>query len=135
MNKNQILNLAILVLAIGVFLVFSLKYMNFTYDDSFIIYRYSDNLANGYGFSWNYDGKPEFGFTSYLHTILVAGGIQLGFDPVTFSKLTTIFSGIITIIVVGLIVREFTERKFEYYFLSSLVLGFLQIILLHIFVA
>lgn len=131
MNKNQILNLAILVLAIGVFLMFSLKYMHFTYDDSFIIYRYSDNLANGYGFSWNYDGKPEFGFTSYLHTIWVASGIQLGFDPITFSKFTTIFSGAITIIVTGLMVREFTERKFKYYFLSSLALGFLPAFGLH----
>jgi len=131
MNKNQIFNLAILVLAIGVFLMFSLKYMNFTYDDSFIIYRYSDNLANGHGFSWNYDGKPEFGFTSYFHTLLVAGGMKLGFDPLLFSKTLTIFSGIVTLVVVGFIVREFTERKFKYYFLSSLVLGFLPHFGLH----
>jgi len=123
MNKKQILNLSILVLAISIFLMFSIKNIDFTYDDSFITYRYSDNLANGHGFSWNYDGKPEFGFTSYLQTILVAGGIKLGFDAVTFSKIITIFSGTIAIIIVGLIVREFTERKFEYYFLSSLVLG------------
>ncbi len=131
MNKNQILNLSILVLAISVFLMFSLKNMDFTYDDSFIIYRYSDNLANGYGFSWNYDGKPEFGFTSYLHTLFVASGIKLGFDAVTFSKITTIFSGAVAMLVVGLIVREFTERKFQYYFLSSLVLGFLPAFGLH----
>jgi len=84
MKKNQILNLVILVLAIGVFLMFSLKYIHFTYDDSFIIYRYAENLANGHGFSWNYDGIPEFGFTSYLHTILIAAGIKLGFDPMSF---------------------------------------------------
>ncbi len=131
MNKKQILNLAILVLSIGVFIIFYLKKKHLTYDDSFIIARYSDNLANGYGFSWNYNENHEFGFTSYLHTILVAGGIKLGFDPITFSKLTTIFSGTIALIVVGLIVREFTERKFEYYFLSSLVLGFLPIFGLH----
>ena len=72
MNKKQILNLSILVLAISIFLMFSIKNIDFTYDDSFITYRYSDNLANGHGFSWNYDGKPEFGFTSYFQTILVA---------------------------------------------------------------
>lgn len=131
MKKNQILNLALFVLAIAVFLWFSEKYMYFTYDDSFIIYRYADNLANGYGFSWNYDGIPEAGFTSYLHTILVAGGIKLGFDPIPFGNAVTIFSGIITIFVVGLIVREFTDRKFEYYFLSSLVLGFLPVFGIH----
>ena len=131
MKKNQILNLAILVLAIGVFLMFSLKYIHFTYDDSFIIYRYAENLANGHGFSWNYDGIPEFGFTSYLHTILIAAGIKLGFDPMSFSNIVTVFSGTITIIVVGLIVRELTEKKFEYYFLSSLVLGFLPAFGLH----
>lgn len=121
----------ILVLAIGIFLMFSTKNMHFTYDDSFIIYRYSDNLANGHGFAWNYDGKPEFGFTSYLHTLFIAGGIKLGFDAVTFSKITTIFSGAVTMVVVGLIVREFTERKFGYYFLSSLALGFIPAFGLH----
>ncbi len=110
MTRNQILNLAILVSGIGVFLMFSLKYMNFTYDDSFIIYRYAENLANGHGFSWNYDGIPEFGFTSYLHTILIASGIKLGFDPLPFSKILTTFFGVITIIVVGFFVRELTER-------------------------
>jgi arabinofuranosyltransferase len=111
--------------------MFSLKYLNFTYDDSFIIYRYAENLANGYGFSWNYNGVPEFGFTSYFHTILVAGGINLGFDPLVFSKTLTIFCGIIVLIVVGFTVREFTERKFEYYFLPSLALGFLPHFGLH----
>jgi hypothetical protein len=117
MIKSQIINLGLLSLAIGVFLMFSFKYMHFTYDDSFIIYRYAENLANGYGFSWNYNGIPEFGFTSYLHTILIASGIKLGFDPIPFGNTITVISGIITIIVVGFIVREFTERKFEYYFL------------------
>ena len=131
MNKNQILNLAILILAIVVFLMFSFKYIHFTIDDAFITYRYSDNLASGFGFSWNYDEYQEFGFSSYLHTILVAVGIKLGFDAITFSNIITIFSGIIAIIVVGFIVREITERKFEYYFLSSLVLGFLPAFGLH----
>lgn len=105
--------------------------MHFTYDDSFIIYRYADNLAQGYGFSWNYDGIPEAGFTSYFHTLLIAAGIKLGFDPLVFSKLATIFGGIIAMIVVGLIVRELTERKFDFYFLSSLVLGFIPAFGLH----
>jgi hypothetical protein len=99
--------------------------MDFTIDDAFITYRYSDNLASGFGFSWNYEQTQEFGFTSYFHTLIVGLGIKLGFDAVLFAKSVTIIAGIITIVVSGLIVRVLTERKMKLYFLPSIFLGFI----------
>ncbi len=123
MNKQNTINIAILCFSILVFSVLSMKYAHFTIDDGFIAFRYSDNLANGYGFSWNYDDSQEFGFTSYFHTILVAFGIVLGFDPVIFNKFLTVIAGIITIITVGFLVKELTNNQFKYYFVSSLALA------------
>ena len=90
----KLLNLGIFAISIIVFILFCEKYIHYTIDDAFIFYRYSDNIANGFLFSWNYDGEKEFGFTSYLYTIVVALGIKLGLDPIIFSKAVTVFSGI-----------------------------------------
>ena len=107
----KLLNLGIFAISIIVFILFCEKYIHFTIDDAFIFYRYSDNIANGFLFSWNYDGEKEFGFTSYLYTIVVALGIKLGFDPIIFSKAVTVFSGISIMFLVGYSLKIFTEKK------------------------
>ena len=131
MEKYQSLNLLLLITGIMVFLYFSLKFFDFTIDDSFIAYRYAENLALGYGFSWNYDQTQEFGFTSYFMILVVALGIKLGFDPILFSKVIVIGAGIIIILVSGLMLRILTEGKMKFYFLPSLFLGFIPAFGLH----
>ena len=110
-----LLNLGFFAIAIIVFVLLCGEYMYFTIDDSFITYRYSDNMASGFPFSFNYNDVPEFGFTSYLYTIIVALGIKLGFDPIIFSKAVTIFSSISIMFLVSYSVRIFTENKFKLY--------------------
>jgi len=131
MDKDHWINILLLITGIIIFLYFSFKFIDFTIDDAFITYRYSDNIASGYGFSWNYDQVQEFGFTSYFHTLIVGLGIKLGFDTILFAKSVTIFAGIITILVSGLIVRVLTEKKIKFYFLPSLFLGFMPAFGLH----
>lgn len=131
MEKHQSLNLLLLITGIVIFLYFSFKFFDFTIDDSFIAYRYAENLALGYGFSWNYDQTQEFGFTSYFMILVIALGIKLGFEPILFSKVLTIFAGTITILVSGLMLRVLTERKMKFYFLPSLILGFIPAFGLH----
>jgi len=46
-------------------------------DDAYISYRYAANLAAGEGLVYN-PGQRVEGFTSPLHTLLVAGGIRAG---------------------------------------------------------
>ncbi len=123
MQKESMVNFSIVIFAIIVFTVLSLKYAHFTIDDGFIAFRYSENLANGYGFSWNYDQTQEFGFTSYLHIILVAVGIVNGFDAVIFNKILTVIAGAITILVVGFLLKELTRGQFKFYFIPSLALA------------
>jgi len=131
MEKYQILNIILLIIAVTCFLYFSFKFFDFTIDDAYITYRYSDNLASNYGFSWNYNEIQEFGFTSYFHVLIVSLGIKLGFDTILFSKGITIFAGIITILVSGLIVKVLTERKMKLYFLPALFLGVIPAFGLH----
>lgn len=131
MQKETAINFSILVMAVIAFLVLSLKYAHFTIDDAFIAFRYSENLAQGFGFSWNYDQTQEFGFTSYLHIILVAAGIIGGFDPVIFSKILTIIAGLVTIVTVGFVLKEITNNQFKFYFIPSLALAMMPYFALH----
>ena len=127
----KLLNLGIFAISIIVFILFCEKYIHYTIDDAFIFYRYSDNIANGFLFSWNYDGEKEFGFTSYLYTIVVALGIKLGLDPIIFSKAVTVFSGISIMFLVGYSLKIFTDNKFKLYLLASLPLAFTPYFALH----
>ena len=47
-------------------------------DDAFISFRYAHNLAAGHGLVYNVGERVE-GFTNLLWTLLLAGGIRLGF--------------------------------------------------------
>lgn len=58
---------------------------SFTIDDSFISYRYARNLARGLGLVYNAGERIE-GYTNFLFTVLLAGGIKLGIDPESLSK-------------------------------------------------
>jgi len=57
----------------------------FTIDDSYISYRYARNLAQGLGLVYNAGERIE-GYTNFLWTVLLAGGIRLGFEPDVFAK-------------------------------------------------
>ena len=122
--RLKLLNLTLFGSAIIVFILLCQEYMYLTIDDSFIFYRYSDNIANGFIFSFNYNNDTEFGFTSYLYTIIVAIGIKFGFDPIIFSKTVTIISSIAIMFVVSYSLKIFTENKFKLYFVAALPLAF-----------
>ena len=48
-------------------------------DDAYISYRYAANLVEGRGLVYN-PGEYVEGFTNLLWTLLVAGGLALGFE-------------------------------------------------------
>ncbi len=61
-------------------------------DDAFISFRYARNLVQGVGLTFN-PGDVVEGYTNFLWTILVAGFMALGFEPVvTAQVLCTIIS-------------------------------------------
>jgi len=57
---------------------------HFVQDDAFIAFRYADHLARGQGLVFNLGERVE-GYTCFLHVLLIAAGIRLGFDPIAFS--------------------------------------------------
>jgi len=54
-------------------------------DDAFISFRYAANLAAGHGLVFNLGERVE-GSTSFLWTLLLAGAIRGGIDPVAASR-------------------------------------------------
>jgi arabinofuranosyltransferase len=57
----------------------------FTVDDAYISFRYARNLVNGLGLVYN-PGEPVEGYTNFLWTLAIAGGMELGIDPHATSK-------------------------------------------------
>ncbi len=56
-------------------------------DDAYITYVYGQNMAEGYGIRYNpSDANPTEGGSSMLQMLMVAGGMKLGFDPLTLSR-------------------------------------------------
>ena len=65
----------------------------YTADDSFISFRYSENLADGHGPVWNHVGPQTDGYTSALWMALVAAPAAVGADPVVAAKVLGLLAG------------------------------------------
>ena len=83
----------VLLLASGMWLFLgSLSIWGCTWDDSYIIFRYAQNLVNGLGLVFNAGQKVE-GYTSFCWVLLLAGGTRFTSDTILASKvLGLIFS-------------------------------------------
>jgi predicted membrane-bound dolichyl-phosphate-mannose-protein mannosyltransferase len=57
-----------------------------TQDDAFISFRYAANLIGGDGLVYN-PGEPVEGYTNFLWTVLLAGAMAIGLNPVIASVL------------------------------------------------
>lgn len=66
-------------------------------DDAFISFRYAANLVNGDGLVWN-PGERVEGYTNFFWTLLIAGAIFFGVDPVLASWIFGISSFCLTLI-------------------------------------
>ena len=69
----------------------------FIQDDAFISFRYADNLVRGLGLVWNAGERVE-GYSNFLWTLLIAGGMWCGADPVLFSQLLGIALYTVTLV-------------------------------------
>ncbi len=54
-------------------------------DDAFISFRYAKNLVDGLGLVFNAGERVE-GYTNFSWTVLVAGAMRFGADPVVFAQ-------------------------------------------------
>lgn len=83
-------------LAVGLFLVITCSYPDWTQDDAFITFRYSKNLVEGYGPVFN-PGERVEGYTNFLWMILMAGVYWTGGDLEFMSRLLGIISGVLLV--------------------------------------
>jgi hypothetical protein len=75
--------------AIAFAVLFS-RYWWFVLDDSYISFRYAQNLAEHGQLTWNLGEDPVEGYTSSLWVLLNAAAIRVGLDPVVFSKVLSL---------------------------------------------
>jgi hypothetical protein len=55
-------------------------------DDAFISFRYAQNLVEGYGLTFNPGGEVVEGYTNFLWTLIMAGVLALGYEPVATAQ-------------------------------------------------
>jgi hypothetical protein len=78
--------LLLLALAAVAFLLQGFAFPDCLSDDAFISFRYADNLGGGHGLVFNPGEPPVEGYTNFLWTLLMAGGMALGLDPEPTSR-------------------------------------------------
>jgi arabinofuranosyltransferase len=92
--------LVLLLLTVWGFFYYVSAVMPFIADDAFITFRYSENLARGYGPTFNPGGQPVEGYTTFLWMLLMTIPHFAGISVVFFSKALGIIFAIATLIVV-----------------------------------
>ncbi len=115
-----------ILLAMGIILISHLIYyklihsfINFTIDDTFITFRYSHNLAKGYGPTFNPGRMPVEGYTTFLWMLIMSIPHLLSMDALVFSKLLGIALGELTIIFAMLISSEICDVNSPHYKLMA----------------
>lgn len=98
----------LLLAAVGLLVGHALVF-NFINDDAFISFRYADNLVRHGELVFNVGEKVE-GYTNFSWTLLMAGVMGLGLDPVPWSKGLGIGFSIITLLLVARFMGR-VERK------------------------
>ncbi len=78
--------LTLLAISLAIYAFHSSSLIDYTYDDAFISFRYAENLANGHGLVYNIGERVE-GYTNFLWTVIIAGAIKLGADPLVVAKI------------------------------------------------
>src|SRR5690606_11734606 len=83
-SRADVLAVAGLAVALGVLIAHAVHF-DFINDDAFISFRYADNLVRHGELTFN-PGERVEGYTNFLWTMVMAGVLALGGDPVPWSK-------------------------------------------------
>lgn len=86
-----------LMVVVSIGLIWHWDRFDFLCDDAYISFRYAENLARVGELTWN-PGEPAVeGYTNFLWTLLLSGGIRLGVGPETSAPLLGVFFGLLTL--------------------------------------
>ncbi|MCJ7622374.1 MAG: hypothetical protein MUO76_02640 [Anaerolineaceae bacterium] len=111
--RNKLILAASAIILITSGIIFSrniLNVWNFTIDDSFITYRYSANLADGWGPTYNKVLPRAEGYTTFLWMIIMVIPHLVGAGVVTFAKILSILSALLTIALIFKFIVAIGER-------------------------
>lgn len=125
MNKNQVVTSLLLLLALLIYLarVWWLDEGRYSlYDDAYISFRYARNLARGEGLVFN-PGERVEGYTNFLWTVILAGAIRLGGDPIVVAKALGIVSGALILMVTVLLTHSLAPGRGPWVAIPALLLS------------
>ncbi|MCJ7679520.1 MAG: hypothetical protein MUP70_02245, partial [Candidatus Aminicenantes bacterium] len=77
-----------------------LLFINWTCDDSFISFRYADNLAQGDGPVFN-PGETVEGYSNFLWVLILAGGRLAGLTPLLLSKALGVLAALLSLLLLN----------------------------------
>jgi len=91
--------LTLLAISLAIYAFHSSSLIDYAYDDAFISFRYAENLANGHGLVYNIGERVE-GYTNFLWTVMLAGAIKLGADPLVLAKILGVVFALATMFLI-----------------------------------
>ncbi len=78
-------------------------------DDAFIFFRYARHWAEGYGLVWNIGGPRVEGVSSLLYTGLLALGIRVGLDVITWATVLNLSIALLTLYLLTRYTKSVTD--------------------------
>jgi arabinofuranosyltransferase len=90
---------ALAAVAVAVLVTNIVRAWPFTVDDTYITLRYSRNVAEGLGATFNASGPRAEGYTSFLWMMVLAAPHALGLDAVVFAKGAGVLATFATLVV------------------------------------
>ncbi len=89
------------------------------FDDAFISYRYAENLADGYGLTWNRGMAPTEGYTNFLLVIILSFFIRIGLHPLLMTRLLSYLCVLFTALLFFTVARRQYKASVPTAFLVS----------------
>ena len=74
--------------------------MRFPFDDTYITFRYAQNLAHGFGIVWNPGSVHTEGYTNFLYMLLLTSFSALGCDLVSVAQIINVIAVIVSAIAI-----------------------------------
>jgi arabinofuranosyltransferase len=106
-RHNTLLSLCALLISCAVFLVLARVMGPFVPDDSFISFRYAENLAHGHGLTFNPGEAPVEGYSNFLWVVLCALLVKIGFaDLPHFTPQLGALLGILSLLLLWVLLRR-----------------------------
>ncbi len=94
----------LLIIAVAAFLYDLVRFAGYLIDDTFISFRYAENLVAGNGLVFNVGERVE-GYTNFLFVMLSALFLRLGVDPVWGTKAVALVTAVSALVLVARLVR------------------------------